>query len=175
MLLTACGNEPLPQETIDDFTFTNQNNQNFGTDDLKGHVWIADFIFTNCHTVCQPMTIEMALLQQDLKEKGFDVQFVSFTVDPTTDTPKQLRKYIRDFTDDLSNWHLLTGYTQEDIEVFAREQFKTIVQKPASSSQVIHGINFYLVDQTGQVIGDYNYIDPTYSERLLEDIKKLLH
>lgn len=174
IIVAACGNDSLPQETIDDFTFIDQNNENFGTDDLHGHIWIADFIFTSCHTVCQPMTSEMALLQQKFKERGVDVQFVSFTVDPTIDTPKQLRKYIKNFTDDLSNWHLLTGYTQEDIESFAREQFKTIVQKHASSTQIIHGTNFYLIDHAGQIIGDYNYIDSTYYEKLLEDINMLL-
>lgn len=174
-IIVACSNESLPETTIGDFTFIDQNHNDFGTDDLHGHVWIADFIFTNCHTVCQPMTMEMAAIQQDLQEKGLAVHFVSFTVDPTIDTPEQLQQYIGNFTEDLSNWHLLTGYTQEEIEVFAREQFKTIVQKPASSSQVIHGTNFYLINQNGQLIGDYNYIEPTYYERLLEDIKELLN
>lgn len=175
LVMTACSSHSPSYETIDDFTFINQNHRNFGTDDLHGHIWIADFIFTKCETVCQPMTIEMANLQEELKEKGVDVQFVSFTVDPEVDRPERLKKYILDFTDDLSNWHLLTGYTQEEIELFAQEQFRTMVQKPSSSSQVIHGTNFYLINQDGQLIGDYNYIDPTYYESIIEDIEKLLN
>lgn len=173
-LLTACNSTSPPMEKIDDFTFTDQNGQRFGTNELQGNIWLADFIFTNCETVCRPMTSEMANLQAQLKVQGFPVHLVSFSVDPTTDTPEVLSNYMVDFTDDLSNWHLLTGYTQNEIEDFAREQFKTIVQKPNLSTQVIHGTNFYLIDQEGQLINEYNYIDPTYIETLLDDIEALL-
>ena len=91
----------------------------------------------------------MADLQKKFKEEGIQVEFVSFTVDPTVDSPEVLKEYIHQFTDDETNWHILTGYTQEEIEVFAREQFQTIVQKPSSSNQVIHGTNFYLINQQG--------------------------
>jgi len=54
------------------------------------------------------------------------------------------------------------GYSQEAIEVFAREQFQTVVQKPESTNQVIHGTNFYLVDDQGYVLNEYNYIDELF-------------
>lgn len=174
LLLSACDNSFPKREQIDSFAFIDHNGENFGTADLAGHVWIADFIFTNCETVCSPMTIEMANLQESFKEKGLPVHFVSFTVDPMIDTPEQLNKYKNSFSIDDTNWHFLTGYTQQEIEVFAREQFKTIVQKPDTSTQVIHGTNFYLINQNGELIGDYNYIDSTYDERLLQDIQKLI-
>ncbi|MBE1554255.1 SCO family protein [Sporosarcina limicola] len=172
-LLSACGAKTQTGTEITPFTFTNQEGQPFGTEELKGSIWIADFIFTQCETVCPPMTIEMASLQKKFKDEGIQAEFVSFTVDPTVDTPTLLKDYLKQYTDDDSNWHLLTGYTQEAIELFAREQFQTIVQKPATSNQVLHGTNFYLIDQQGFKIKEYNFVDTSYVEDLMKDIKKL--
>lgn len=174
-LLSACSTNKPIEKTVSPFSFTNQEGQPFGTNDLTGSIWIADFIFTKCDTVCQPMTAEMAFLQQKFKDEGIHVEFVSFTVDPTVDSPKALKSYAADFSDDLSNWRFLTGYSQDDIEVFARDQFQTIVQKPATSTQVIHGTNFYLIDQQGVLINEYNYIDTTYADDMIKDIKSLLN
>lgn len=70
---------------------------------------------------------------------------------------------------------MFTGYSQEAIEIFAREQFQTIVQKPESSNQVIHGKNFYLVDDQGFVLNEYKYIDESsYVEKMIKEKKKLL-
>ncbi|AOV09115.1 SCO family protein [Sporosarcina ureilytica] len=171
LLLAACSQPSTPKEKIEAFTFTNQNGDAYGSEDLHGNVWIANFIFTDCVTVCPTMTAEAASLQEKLKAKGHEVTLISFTVDPEVDTPERLHSFVMDFTNDLSNWHLLTGYSPDDIELFAREQFKTIVHKPPSSNQVIHSSNFYLVDKDGHLIGEYNYIDPTYYEDLINDIE----
>jgi protein SCO1 len=174
LLLLACTPKHQEERKIEPFTFTNQEGQAFGMNDLTDTVWIADFIFTNCTTICQPMTAEMASLQHILKENDFDVEFVSFTVDPTIDTPEKLKLFITDFSDDLSNWNLLTGYTQAEIEVFARDQFQTIVQKPVSSTQVIHSSNFYLIDKDGHFVKEYNFVDESYVDEMLEDIQELM-
>lgn len=173
MLLMGCSVQQPPARQIAPFAFVDQHGEPFGSEDLLGSVWIANFIFTNCDTVCPLMIREMAALQQVLKEQGIQAELVSFTVDPEVDTPEVLQDYIRSFTDDQSNWHLLTGYTQEEIESFAREQFQTIVQKPKSSTQVIHGTNFYLVDGQGYIRGEYNFVDESYVQKLLEDIRKM--
>lgn len=97
VLLAACG-KTIPDAKnwpVDDFTFTDQNGQSFGLSDLKGKVWVADFIFTNCETVCPPMTANMAKLQDMVKEEGLDVEFVSFSVDPEVDTPEKLKEYAK--------------------------------------------------------------------------------
>lgn len=171
-LLTACTAQPS-EEKITPFTFTDQHGQPFGTDQLTGTAWIANFIFTKCTTVCPPMTTEMALLQDKFKKEGIAAEFVSFTVDPTIDSPNMLNKYIQDFTDDDSNWHLLTGYSQQDIEKFAREEFQTMVQKPTSSNQVIHGTTFFLINKKGALVKEYSYIDTSYVEELVKDVKKM--
>lgn len=174
LLLFACAPNHQNERKIEPFTFTNQEGQAFGMNDLTDTVWIADFIFTNCTTICQPMTAEMASLQHIFKEKNLKVEFVSFTVDPEMDTPEKLKSYISEFNADLSNWNLLTGYTQAEIEVFARDQFQTIVQKPAASTQVIHSSNFYLIDKDGHFVQEYNFVDASYVDEMVKDIQELM-
>src|SRR5699024_5971819 len=84
-----------------------------------------------------------------------------------------LRNYLKQFTDDEENWHMLTGYSQEEIEEFGLTQFQTIIQKPETSHQVIHGTNFYLVDAQGYLINEYNYIDDSYIEEVIKDINNM--
>ncbi|WP_090947917.1 SCO family protein [Parageobacillus thermantarcticus] len=175
VLLAACG-KTIPDAKnwpISDFTFTDQNGKPFGLNDLKGKVWVADFIFTNCETVCPPMTANMAKLQDMVKEEGLDVEFVSFSVDPEVDTPEKLKEYVKKFDGDLANWHLLTGYSQQEIGQFAEKNFKTIVQKPKNQDQVIHGTNFYLVDQNGTIVQTYSGAQDVPYERILEHIEIL--
>uniref|UniRef100_C5DAR9 Electron transport protein SCO1/SenC n=1 Tax=Geobacillus sp. (strain WCH70) TaxID=471223 RepID=C5DAR9_GEOSW len=175
VLLAACG-KTIPDAKnwpVDDFTYTDQNGKPFGLKDLKGKVWVADFIFTNCETVCPPMTANMAKLQKKAKEKGFDVEFVSFSVDPEVDTPEKLKEYVKKFNGDLSNWHLLTGYSQQEIEKFAEKNFKTIVKKPKNEDQVIHGTEFYLVDQNGTIVQTYSGVQDVPYEKILEHIEIL--
>ena len=173
LFLSACGAKPLMSKPLPPFSFTDQDGQAFGTDELTDTIWIADFIFTQCDTVCLPMMSETAALQQHFKEQDLQVEFVSFTVDPTVDSPEELKDYIGQYTNDESNWHLLTGYSQKEIEAFARDKFKTIIIKPESSHQVLHGTNFYLINQQGIVVNEYNYAKSSYMDDLLKDIKKI--
>lgn len=173
-LLFGCSSNTMPEQKISDFTFTNQNGEDFGTNQLSENIWVANFIFTNCDTVCDPMTAEMAILRDEIMARDLPIQFVSFSVDPEIDTPETLRHYIQEFTDDLSNWNFLTGYKQQEIEQFAREQFNTIVQKPSTSTQVIHGSLFYLIDGDNHLLGEYNFVDPTYKDEMIAEIKKAL-
>jgi protein SCO1/2 len=175
MVLTACSSkipDPLNWK-LDEFTYTDQQNEPFGLSDLKGKVWIADFIFTNCETVCPPMTANMAKLQKEMKAEGLEVDFVSFSVDPENDTPEVLTEYMKTYDADLSDWHLLTGYEQEQIEQFALKQFKTIVQMPKQSDQVIHGTDFYLVDQEGKVMKTYSGVSDTPYDEIIKHVKAL--
>lgn len=171
--LSACSVDQPTGKKISPFSFVDQNGQSFGTDDLTETVWVASFIFTNCNTVCPPMMMEMASLQQIFEEQGLKVEFVSFTVDPEVDSSEVLKQYIQQFTADESNWHMLTGYSQKEMEAFARDEFQTIVQKPDTSNQVIHGTNFYLVDDHGYLVNEYNYMDESYIDEMLEDIKNI--
>ncbi|WP_342471767.1 SCO family protein [Metasolibacillus sp. FSL H7-0170] len=174
ILLLGCSQQvknPLNWE-LKEFIFTNQENQEFGLADLKGKIWVADFVFTNCATVCLPMMANMTELQEKLHEENLDVELVSFSVDPEIDTPEVLKEYALSYGADLTSWSLLTGYSQETIEQFALENFKTIARKPADDTQVIHGTSFYLINEDGIVIKDYNGLNVPYEE-MIKDIKLL--
>lgn len=173
LIVTACTSSEPPKEKIEAFTFTNERAEPFGSEDLAGSIWIANFIFTTCDTVCPQMTAEMIRLQAALSAEGIDVTFISFTVDPDVDTPKAMETYMSNFDPNHKNWHMLTGYSQAEIEKFAREQFQTIVQKPTTSNQVIHGTNFYLIDQEGYLLNEYNYNETDYIEKITIDLKNI--
>lgn len=89
------------------FTLTDQEGKAFDASQLKGKVWVADFVFTNCTSLCPMMTEQMHEFQQ--KTAGSSVQMVSFSVDPEHDTPAALKTYAQMNQADLSRWHFLTG------------------------------------------------------------------
>lgn len=175
--LAACGNNGIPDAKnwpVADFTYTNQEGKSFGLKDLEGKIWVADFIFTNCEDVCLPMTYNMEKLQQMVKDEGIEnVEFVSFSVDPTVDTPEVLKEFGEYFKVDFTNWNFLTGYEQTHIEEFAMDTFKTIVKKPTNQDQVIHGTDFYLVSQDGKIMKYYTGLNEIPYEEIINDMKAL--
>lgn len=172
-LLSACTKEHSNEHVIRPFSFVNQYGEAFGTNELEGSVWIANFMFTNCTSVCPTTSMEMAKIQKELAEKDLEVELVSFTVDPENDSPERLKQYLRHYTDDDSNWHLLTGYTQAEIERFAHDQFQAMVKKSEDSDQIIHSSSFYLIDQNGKIVNKYHYSHHNYLEALIKDIEKI--
>lgn len=177
VFLAACGQKEIENAKnwpVSDFNYTDQDGESFGLSDLNGKVWVSDFIFTTCADICLPMTFNMAKLQKMLKDEGIkDVELVSFSVDPTVDTPDQLKLFSKNFEADLNTWHFLTGYSQADIENKALKDFKAIVKKPENEDQVIHGTDFYLINKEGKIVKYYDgYKDVPYKE-IIRDIKTL--
>jgi protein SCO1/2 len=174
LVLSACSSEKKG-DPIEDFTFADQDGKPFGLKDLEGKVWVADFVFTNCTTVCPPMTMNMSELQKMVKEENLeDVHFVSFSVDPEVDTPEALKQYGQSFGADFSSWHFLTGYSQKEIENWVPKNFKTVVKKPRDDDQVVHGTRFYLVNKHGEIIADYPGDKDVPFKQIVKDIKKAL-
>ncbi|MBM6619358.1 SCO family protein [Bacillus sp. RD4P76] len=178
LIVSACSgtNElqpPAGTKPIQDFTFTNQDGKPFGLKDLNGKVWMADFIFTNCETVCPPLTANLSKLQELAKENNLGVEFVSFSVDPEVDTPASMKAYGENFQADFSNWNYLTGYSQKEIEKFTLDNFQALVQKTDASDQVAHTTSFFLVNQEGKVVKSYRGLENTPYEEMIKDIKSL--
>nr|WP_276312666.1 SCO family protein [Exiguobacterium qingdaonense] len=176
VVLAGCGQEieePLNWE-VESFEYMNQEEEMVSLEDLKGNVWMADFVFTSCETVCPPMTYNMTKLNEALEEEGVEnVQFVSFSVDPEVDTPEKMREFMSGY--DLANadWNFLSGYSQEEIETFAQESFKALVRKPDEGTQVDHGTYFYLVDQEGKIMKAYSGFQNVPIDDIVNDIKIL--
>lgn len=175
LVLSACQNgisSPL-NDKVNKFQFTNQDGKPFGKKDLDGKVWIADFIFTSCKTICPPMTANMKILQQKAEAENIPLNIVSFSVDPSVDTPSKLKQFGEKFGVSFSNWNFLTGYSDREISTLARQSFKTIVKKPDNEDQVIHGTSFYLVNQKGVIVKNYSGTEKPPFNEILSDIKKL--
>ncbi|MFY3790203.1 SCO family protein [Ureibacillus sp. MALMAid1270] len=183
MILSACSNykfKPDVNYPIEDFTMTDHRGDKITLEDLKGEPWLAMFIFTNCTTVCPPMTFNMTEIQSELVDRGVeDYKIVAFSVDPEFDSPEVLAKYLSLYpVPDDSKWHLLTGYDQKFIEQFAMNSFKTLVKKPDNGGEVTHMSTFHLVDETGTVVKNYSGYSETEGgvpfDTIAIDIKTLI-
>lgn len=184
MLLTACGGggKSLSKEgsyvadqdwIIKDFTYTNESEEKFGLSDLEDDVWLADFIFTNCTSVCPPMSANMSKVQQQLEDEGLQVPIVSFTVDPELDTPEVLREYADQYAANLDTWHFLTGYSFDEIKKLSEETFKSPLAAPVEGDdQFTHGVFFYLIEGN-KIIKTYNGVSDVPIDAIVEDIKTL--
>lgn len=171
LLLSACGNSG-----VKDFSYTDHRGETVSLEELKGTPWLATFAFTSCETVCPPMMFNMTEIQEELKESGIEeYKIIAFSVDPAVDTPEKMQEYLTQFSvPDESKWHLLTGYTQEQIGKFASDNFKSFVKKDPSSNQVIHGTSFYLVDQEGRVVNNYDGFKNVPVDEIRENLEKLI-
>lgn len=178
ILLVGCSGEPIEtnmSEDVIDFEFTNQDNEPFGLDDLEGDYWIANMIFTNCDTVCLPMTANMKDLQDRMVDEGIDnVELVSFSVEPDYDTPEVLTAYGESYEVDFSNWNFLTGYDFETIKEISIKTFKSLLaEAPEGTDQVTHGVSFFLVNPEGKVIKNYDGVRSASMDTIMNDLRKL--
>lgn len=179
LFLAACGNkysviEPNMSENVDDFSFTTESEETLSLEDFEGKWWIADFIFTNCTSVCLPMTYHMSLLQDKLAEEELDVHLVSFSVDPDFDTPEVLTAYAEDYDADLRTWSFLTGYDFQTIKELSIKSFRSLLQAPKrGSDQVTHGTGFMLVSPEGKVVKSYDGLDKDQMDVIIQDLNNL--
>ena len=143
--------------------------------DLRGQVWVADFIYTRCQDTCPLQSRAMASLQADLRSYG-DLRLVSITVDPLTDTPETLARYADRYGADPERWLFLTGGVAE-IRRIVQDGFR-LSAAPAGGETpdpvVFHSARFVLVDRTGEIRGYYDSNDPEALQRLREQARILL-
>jgi len=159
-------------EELADFSYTNQQNETISLNDIKGTPTLVNFIFTNCDTVCPPMTYNMTEIQAAIESEGIEnYQIVSFSVDPENDTPEALSEFMGSYTLNEEKWDFLTGYSQDEIAEVARQSFQSLVVNEPDTDQVIHGTSFYLVDQEGTVVKDYNGISDVPIDEIVADVK----
>ncbi len=165
---------------IADFEFTNQNNKIISRKDYDGKIYVADFFFTSCKTICPKMTTNMAWLQKKIKNNP-KVKLVSFSVTPDIDSVAVLKKYAQINGVIDNKWNLLTG-DKKAIYYLARKSFLVVkTGKPEELYDMVHTENFVLVDSKNRVRGFYdgtNLDQPTEEgiknvTQLLEDIEFL--
>jgi len=164
--------------TVPDFSLIERRGQTVALSDLKGKIWIANFIYTNCPDTCPIQSAQMKELQAEFMNEK-DLRLVSITVDPKRDTPKVLSEYANRFGADPTRWFFLTG-ERETIYRLAQEGFRLGAaeiphgQRPASGASHTHSPRFVLIDRKAQIRGYYTSTDAEIMVRLRRDLKKLL-
>jgi len=156
------------------FEFFNDDSVKITNDDFEGKIWVADFFFTTCPTICPTMTKNLKWLNEqtiDLKEQ---VQFISFTINPTHDKPSILKQYKKHHKIEASNWSFLTGdeaFTHQlgidHFQIFAG-------QDAGAAGGYAHSGAFTLIDKEGYVRGVYLGTEMEHVEQLEKDLRKLL-
>lgn len=158
--------------TIEDFSFINQNGKTITQDDYKDKVYVADFFFTTCPTICPKMTDNMIWLQNQIKDNA-DVKLLSFSVTPDIDSVSVLKEYALEKGVIDSKWNLLTG-DKKDIYYLARKSYLVVkTGKPEELYDMVHTENFVLVDRKKRIRGFYDGTNLEEVKKLLEDINFL--
>lgn len=153
------------------FELVNQDGQPFGSAQLAGKIWIADFIFTNCPGPCPIISSRMSELQKPLEKT--DIHLVSFTVDPERDTPEALRSYAEKLHAKPQRWDFLTG-SQAAIYALTRNGFKLAISDGGNEAEMpVHSTRVVLVDWRGVIRGYYDALAPDAVTKLLADANHL--
>ena len=158
--------------TISDFSFTNQNGKSITQKDYEGKIYVADFFFTSCKSICPKMTTNLVEVQKAFLHNP-KVKLLSFSVMPDIDSVSVLKEYakINGVTD--SKWNLVTG-DKKAIYAMARKSYLAVKQgKPEELYDMVHTENFVLVDSKKRIRGFYDGTKKEEIQRLIEDINWL--
>jgi protein SCO1/2 len=157
---------------IADFSLINQNGETITQDDYKDKIYVADFFFTTCQTICPVMTKNMHEVQKAFIADN-DVKMLSHTVTPEIDTVAQLKRYAQEKGVNASKWNLVTGDKKQIYELARKSYLAVKDDGDGGPFDMIHTENFMLIDKERQIRGFYDGTDPKEIERLIEDIKTL--
>ena len=161
---------------VPDFALTNQFGNTISLASLRGHVWIADVIFTRCPISCEKMTQRMTALEKEIPTRA-PVRFVSITADPEYDAPPVLKKYADERHLEHKRWHFLTG-RKPDVYALSVGGMKFAVldneDKTIPNNFFVHSTQFALVDKRGRIRGYFEGTDEDERRQLLLAIKKLV-
>lgn len=157
--------------TIADFKLVNQNGDTITQADYADKIYVADFFFTTCATICPIMTDHMVQIQKELRNDP-DILLLSHSVTPDIDTVAQLKRYAVKKGVDDRKWNLVTGDKRQIYEL-ARKSYLAAKDAPYNKYDLVHTENFVLVDKQRRIRGFYDGTDPESIDQLLEDIQIL--
>lgn len=161
---------------IADFKFTNQNGKIITQKEYENYIYVADFFFTTCPTICPKMTDNMVWLQEQLKNNP-EVKLLSFSVTPDIDTPEILKEYALEKGVNDSKWNLVTG-DKKEIYYLARKSYLAVkTGKPEDIYDMVHTENFILVDKNKRIRGFYdgtNLDQPSDDDPKTKNMQQLL-
>lgn len=159
---------------IANFSFTNQESREISNSSVEGKVYIADFFFTTCPTICPIMKTQMLRVFEKFKEEP-DFLILSHTLDPVHDTAELLKDYAyRIGVENDQTWHFLTGDQEKIFEIGQTSYLTTAMEDQSEPGGILHSGAFVLVDQKGHIRGVYDGTKEDQVNKLMRDIPKLL-
>lgn len=156
------------------FNYLNQDSVMISSKEMIGKIWIANFFFTSCPSICPPMIAQMKRLNILTQDIASEVQFMSFSIDPKTDQPYVLRKYIKNNGIKGKNWYFFTG-DETKTHALGVNNFMVHADKdPMAAGGFAHSDGMVLVDREGYVRGIYRGTQTEEVNQLNNDLRKLL-
>lgn len=160
--------------TVPRWNYLTQDSTFLASDDIDDKIWIVDFIFTYCPTICPPMTKAMRDINDSLSSYNEDLKFLSFSIDPDRDTPERLRLYRKRHEITANNWFFLTG-DEAETHALGIDGFQLFANADEEApGGFAHSSNFVLIDANQHIRGVYDGLDPDSRNQLITDAKKLL-
>jgi protein SCO1/2 len=158
---------------IADFKLINQLGDTITLKNLEGKIYVADFFFTTCPTICPKMSDQMYRVYQKYKDNP-DVLILSHTVMPEVDSVPVLKAYAEKYGADANKWIFLTGPKEEIYQLARKSYFAVISEGDGGVSDFIHTENFILVDKQKRIRGFYDGTSKEDVDRLIKEISYLL-
>jgi protein SCO1 len=159
--------------TIPNFHFTDQDGKTVTEKDFEGSIYVTDFFFTTCHSICPIMSDQMERVYNKYKSNP-EVKFLSHTVDPEIDSVEQLKSYALKHNAKSEQWHFVTGEKAKLYEIARKGYFLDAQEGNGGPDDFIHTQNFALIDKDKRIRGYYDGIDSSDVDQLIQDIDLLL-
>lgn len=158
---------------VSNFSLTDQDGKVVSQKNFEGKIYVADFFFTTCPSICPRMTGQMQRVYEKYKDRA-DVMFLSHTVNPEKDTPEVLAEYARKHNADISKWIFATGDKKQIYELARNSYLVDASQGDGSENDFVHTQNFALVDKDKRIRGYYDGTDEKDVDKLIAEINVLI-
>ena len=159
---------------IPDFKFLNQDSTWVSQKDFDGKIYVADFFFTSCPTICPKMKTQLLRIYQRYLNNP-DIKILSHSIDPDYDRPNVLKKYANRMEVDSKKWNFVTGNKSEIYKIGQKSYMVSAQEDPNEAGGFVHSGAFILVDKNRHVRGIYDGTKEPEVNKLIEDIEILLH
>jgi len=186
-ILVGCTTKPLPyigpekiingdtlKHSIPAFKFVNQNQDTVTNQSLNGNIYVADFFFTSCPSICPKVKTEMLKIYDEfIDEPGF--KMISYTLDPKRDTPQKLKTYAENLDVETNKWMFLTGNQDDLMDLSNKGYFVAAEEDDGAPGGFNHSGRIMLIDKKGHIRGYSLGTKPNETPILIKKIKQLLN
>jgi protein SCO1 len=158
--------------TVGDFSFTNQYKETVTQKDVAGKIYVADFFFATCQSICPQMSTQLIRVQEAFRNDS-DFMILSHSVNPAHDTAEVLEAYAGKYQAIKGKWHFLTGTKKAIYDIALKDYLVNALEDDGSPEGFLHSELFLLVDKQKRIRGMYDGTDSIAVNKLIKDIKIL--